>query len=224
MSTCDLAQLDGAYVLGALAPEERLAFERHLPTCPECSAAVRDLAGLPGLLAQVSLDAVASPPEPEPVPATLLPSLVGEVRRAQRRRRQWVAGLVAAVAVVVIGIATVLVATGDDGPAPVAPGAAEAMVPIDQDVVEASVALTPVAWGTRIDLECRYLARPYGDEAPTYVLVVRTAEGGEEQVATWRALPGRDLRLSGATALTTDEIVAVEVRDGAGHPLLELAS
>ena len=34
---CEFAHDDAAYVLGALSPEDRLAFERHLPTCPECA-------------------------------------------------------------------------------------------------------------------------------------------------------------------------------------------
>jgi Putative zinc-finger len=223
--TCELAHLDGAYVLGALAPEERLAFERHLPGCPTCSAAVRDLAGLPGLLAQVSPEVVISPPDPDPVPETLLPTLVTKVRREQHRRR-WLVGLVAAAAVVVIGVATALVVTGGDDAEPAPPVASQPMVQIDQDVVEASVALTSVDWGTRVDLTCSYVApsSPYGDEAPTYVLVVRTANGEAERVATWKGLPGKDMQLSGATALTTDQIVAVEVQDTEGHPLLELTT
>ena len=221
--TCDMAQLDGAYVLGALAPEERLAFERHLPTCPACSASVRDLAGLPGLLAQVSSDVATSPPEPDPVPETLLPALVAEVRRQQHRRR-WVAGLVAAAAVVVIGVASLVAVTADDGPAPEPLPVAQPMVPIDQDAVEASVALTPVGWGTKLDLTCSYDVpaddgHTYGP--PVYTLVVRTAEGSE-QVASWKGLPGKTMHLTGATALTTDEILAVEVQDADGHALLEL--
>lgn len=224
--SCELAHLDGAYVLGALAPDERLAFERHLPGCPACSAAVRDLAGLPGLLAQVPPEHVVSPPEPDPVPETLLPALVGEVRRQQHRRR-WFTGLVAAAAVVVVGVAATLVITRDDPePAAEPPVASQQMVQIDQDVVQASVALTAVDWGTRVDLTCSYVASTgdYSEEAPTYVLVVRTAAGDVEQVATWRGLPGQDMQLSGATALTTDQIVAVEVQDSEGRPLLELAS
>ena len=45
---------DAAYVLGALSPAERREFEEHLAGCPGCQAAVSELAGLPGLLAQVS--------------------------------------------------------------------------------------------------------------------------------------------------------------------------
>ena len=33
---------DAAYVLGALDADDRRAFERHLGTCPECSAAVAE--------------------------------------------------------------------------------------------------------------------------------------------------------------------------------------
>ena len=47
------ATWDAAYVLGALSPVERREYEEHLAGCPACQAAVSELAGLPGLLAQV---------------------------------------------------------------------------------------------------------------------------------------------------------------------------
>ena len=51
---------DAAYVLGALDSEDRRAFERHLATCPVCSAAVAEFAGVPGILSKLSIeDAVA---------------------------------------------------------------------------------------------------------------------------------------------------------------------
>jgi hypothetical protein len=230
MTTCDLAHLDAAYVLGALAPEERLLFERHLATCASCSAAVRDLAGLPGLLAQVSPEVVESPRQPEPVPGTLLPNLVREVRRAQHRRR-WSVGLAAAAAVVAVGAGTVAVVatTGDDSPPPsVVPSLSPAreMTQVDQGGVWGKVALTSVLWGTRLDLTCSYdePTGGYAEGEHTYALVVHTRNGGTEQVATWKGLPGRTMRVTGATALTTDQIATVEVQDAAGHPLLELTS
>jgi anti-sigma-K factor RskA len=48
----ELREQAALYVLGALAPQERMAFESHLTTCVECSAEVRSLAVVPALLAQ----------------------------------------------------------------------------------------------------------------------------------------------------------------------------
>jgi len=41
-----LHEASGLYVLGALAQEERAAFERHAATCPECTAELRALASV----------------------------------------------------------------------------------------------------------------------------------------------------------------------------------
>lgn len=58
----------GAYVLDALAPAERAAFEAHLESCPECAREVRDFAATAALLAR----AVAVEPPPELREAVLL--------------------------------------------------------------------------------------------------------------------------------------------------------
>ncbi|MGN6575193.1 MAG: anti-sigma factor family protein, partial [Nocardioides sp.] len=85
-SSCGYAHLDGSYVLGALSPVERQDYERHLDDCPSCARAVQELAGLPGLLGKTDLAAIESPAVEAPLPDTLLPHLVHEVRRQQRRR------------------------------------------------------------------------------------------------------------------------------------------
>jgi anti-sigma factor RsiW len=56
----DYADWDAAYVLGALSSAERRDFERHLHSCPRCTQAVSELAGMPGLLARVDPDDVAA--------------------------------------------------------------------------------------------------------------------------------------------------------------------
>ncbi|MEQ6903775.1 zf-HC2 domain-containing protein, partial [Nocardioides sp. YIM 152588] len=88
MSATDpYAHDDAAYVLGALSPEERRAFEEHLTGCAECARAVREVAGVPGLLARLDASAFAVPEELPPVPDTLLPRLLARVRRRRRRAR-----------------------------------------------------------------------------------------------------------------------------------------
>jgi hypothetical protein len=224
--SCEQSHFDGAYVLGALSPEERLAFERHLSECHACRRSVQQLAGLPGLLSQVSVDVLESEPVTEPVPATLLPALEREVRRSQHRRR-WVTGLAAAAAAVVVGAGSVAAVdlVRDDPPATVASRPAQDMKPLGQHDVVARVALTSVAWGTRLDLVCSYEAGSHaygGAPGPTYSLVVRSREGTTEQVGTWSALPGRTMRVTGATALSRDDILSVEVRAADGQPVLAL--
>jgi hypothetical protein len=222
---CELAHLDGAYVLGALSPEERLEFERHLSGCPGCARSVQQLAGLPGLLSQVSVDVLAAEPVEEPVPTTLLPALVREVRRSQHRRR-WVTGVVAAAAVLVVAAGSVTVAhTLDDQPGQTAASPGRDMTQLGQDSVVANVALTSVAWGTRLELICTYDESEPGyahHGEPTYTLVVRSRDGDVQEVGSWKGLPGKTMSLTGASSMAADDIASVEVRTADGRPILEL--
>jgi hypothetical protein len=56
---------DAAYVLGALSPAERREFEEHLATCPTCQSEVAEVAGIPGLLAQMAPEDAAVLAAPE---------------------------------------------------------------------------------------------------------------------------------------------------------------
>ena len=171
MTTCGHEHEDGAYVLGALSPEDRVAFERHLPGCPECAQSVRELAGLPGLLARVPIEILDPEKLPMPVPDTLLPALVRRVRRSQRRRTWITAGLVAAAAAIAIGAVGVsdalrrrrLAAARRSAPRQVAhaqPGPTTAapvqMTPVGAEPISGWLSLTQVGWGTRLDLTCSY--------------------------------------------------------------------
>ena len=225
--SCDFAHHDGAYVLGSLAPAERTAFERHLSDCADCARGVREFAGLPGLLARVSPDVLESVgTASEPVPPTLLPSLVDGTRRFQRRRTATLAGLAAAAALVVAGGSVAITNVLDDEPAPTTqpapptPGAA--MTSVDSETVTGTLALTSVAWGTRLDLVCTYSPdREVPDDA-AYSMVVHTSDGRTEQVATWKALAGT-MRLPAATSADRADITSVEVLTADGVPVLTLA-
>jgi len=46
----DFSDWDAAYILGALSPEDRRAYEKHLAETPASAAELSELAGLPGVL------------------------------------------------------------------------------------------------------------------------------------------------------------------------------
>lgn len=229
--SCEYSHNDGAYVLGALSPTERLDYERHLATCADCARSVRDLAGLPGLLSRIPSETLEVPPVQVPVPDTLLPNLINDVRRA-RRRRTWTTAAVAAAAAVVVTVSPLAVFgafdRGSDTASPPAPTAtlepSRPMVPVGGELLRATLSMTSVAWGTRLDLSCSYPANGHWDEdgSSAYAMFVRTRDGRVEKVATWKAVPGRTMRLSAATAASRQDIEAVEVRTVAGTPVLTL--
>lgn len=248
-TTCVWAESDAAYVLGALSPAERLAFEQHLPGCPACSRSVQELAGIPGLLARVDPTVLDREPDTTPVPETLLPHLLSEVRRTARRRVLLLGGTSAAavLAVLTLSLTGVLgdhsaAPTGSAGPSASgqsSPSASsgpsgqptnasfQAMSRIGNAPLRAQVAVEPVAWGTRLDLSCTYApdvtwgSRPY---AMTYTLVIRTRQGLQEQVGTWRATEGKTVHLTAATATRAVDIASVEVRTTKGRAVLQLTS
>ena len=234
--SCEHADLDGSYVIGALPPTERLAFEQHLAGCADCARSVRELAGLPGLLARVDQDVLAHPPRDEPVPDTLLPALLHDVRRTRRRRSLMTVGLAAAAVTIAVGVPLAVSArVGEHVVSPSsgvsvgsqARSAGRAMTPLGDAPVRARLSLSQVGWGTRLDLTCTYAAVAERYHLPpevTYSLFVRTRNGRTEEVGTWRALRGRTMRLTAATAATRRDIVSVEVRTPKGRPVLELTA
>ncbi len=227
--SCSFAHDDAAYVLGALSPVERLEFEKHLASCPDCTRAVRELAGIPGLLGRVGARVLEDPPVDVPVPDTLLPALSREVRRSRLRRTLTAVGLAAAAAI----IAPVVVAQIDDGAAAPTPSAtptgpeAVDMAPLGEVPVRASVTMEQVLWGTKLGLTCTYDPESVSYELPPavdYVLFVRTHDGSAEQVGSWRSVGGRTMQLTAATAEDAADIASVEVRTPDGRVVLELAA
>lgn len=233
--TCPFGHDDAAYVLGALSPTDRLAFERHLAGCEECNRAVRDVAGLPGLLARVDASVLEQEPIEEPLPETLLPSMSRALRRSERRRTYAMVGASAAAAAVLVGGAGLALAQLDDDPGtraetPSADArplvAAQPMEAVGEVPVRAKVRLEPVTWGTRVDLTCTYEPDSVEYELPPavdYTLFVRARDGHTEQIGSWRSQAGGPMRIVAATATRAADLSSVEVRTPRGDTVLQLA-
>lgn len=222
------AHLDAAFLLHALDDEDAAEFEAHTVECATCRARVEELRTvLPYLIG--SDEGVLDPDAELTPPTTLLPRLLEEARRERRRRRARtgtgaVLGALVAAAAAVLAFA-VLAGGHDLGTGPAgATASARAMAPLRPSPVQATAALQPTPWGTRITLRCHYgrAGAPPGGYA--YALVVRATDGTRHRLGTWNLLPGHDLTFTSGTALNPAEIDAVDVTTTAGTPLLELSN
>jgi putative zinc finger protein len=207
---------DAAYVLGSLSPDERREFEEHLAGCPACQGAVAELAGIPGLLAQI-------PPEDAALlavaPAEIIdgppPGILAAVRsrHAARRRRMAgiLAGAAAAVLLVLAGIAYAL------GLPPLGPSGPQrlAFATVAPTTMTAWVDVIPVADGTHIAVQCSYgeLDQPQpAGKYTKYTIYVVDRSGDASAVKEWSVRPNRTMTPSGDTDLKVRQIEAVEIR------------
>jgi hypothetical protein len=222
VSTLDpFAHFDGAYVLGALSGAERAEFEEHLPTCPACTERVRELATLPALLASVPADAYADADDrADGPPETLLPMLLARVRAERRRRHRLTLGLSGLAAACLVALA-VIAWPGADNPTPGSGSARpQAMSEVISTPVRATAALTGVAWGTRIELVCRYdTSYAAGGE---YQLVVVDKNNHSHVAGSWKVLPGEVTDFTGGTDLPRNQILKVEITLPNSQPVLQL--
>lgn len=210
------ATYDAAYVLGSLSPKDRHEYEQHLRECDSCATAVRELAGMPGLLSQVPPTMLPPGAELPGPPDDLLPRLLDRVR-AERRRHRWAmigTAVVAAIACLAVVLLIIFRPPLGDQPAPTP---TMTMSPLVEAPIWAAVDLQEVSWGTKINMQCRY-DRP--NKSYDYFLIVVAKDGHEEQVGSWTAEGGKTATLQAATSRHVYDIASIEIRTKSGKTLL----
>lgn len=225
------ADWDAAYVLGALSAGERQEFEEHLATCPACGRSVAELAGMPGLLAQVPVGevlAMDAPGEPATAPRSLMPTLPVESRQERRLssasgRRGWQRYAVPAAAAAALLVGGVggfaLRSTLFDEPSVVATTptrlAFSAVVP---STITAVVDVVPSEQGTTFRVECQYgtgtatYPDGSGGAGAEYALYVVDTSGQAAQAKVWKVNPDRVMRPTATSPLPVSRIAAIEIR------------
>ena len=152
----------GAYVLGALEPEEEAAVREHLASCAECAAEHASMTGLPRLLALAAPMAEAGPPAPA-LEERVLDAVASErPRRAPLRRRlpRLRVLVPAAAALAAVAVALVL-ALGGGGEEP-APGFEVALQPVAGETASGRALLASADAGIKMQLWVRGLPRDPG--------------------------------------------------------------
>lgn len=219
MSNDPFHDWDAAYVLGLLGPDDRRTFEQHLTTCASCSAAVAELAGMPGILATLSKNEAVALLEPidEPVSDGLVTRLAVAARRRRRRVRLAIAGAGVAAALG-LGIGGYVVGSADEPSS----GQFVAMSQVQPDTMTASLRVEKKAWGTKLDWNCHYLATGGYGASRVYELVITDTSGRETVAATWVATSAKAASLSTTSAVPKDQIRRVDIRlAGSEKPLTE---
>jgi hypothetical protein len=204
---------DGAYVLGALDNDDRVAFEAHLATCADCRARVAEARSTEQLLAGLTLHDIE---DSTPVPDTLLPGLLRAARQ-ERARRRWFTGSLGALAAACAAALIVVVwpaGSSDSGPA------LRAFAAVRPGPVTASARLVPRGWGTEIDLQCHYAETV--ERYRAYTLVVIDNQNHRYSAGSWKLAPGDETDFTGGTSVRATDIDRVEITLPDGTPILRL--
>lgn len=210
---------DAAYLLNALDPEQRQAFEGHLMRCPACRDRVAEFGDLPRVLARADVSAWV----PESPPDTLLPRLLRQVT-ASRRRRAWRIGSLAVAAACLLA----LLATGgvlgwQNAHRP----QTLAMQPVGSNAagVHATVQLIESDSSTRVKLACGYSGGSggYPRRADTsYRMMIFNQRGERVDLGNWTPQPDEDVQITRTSPWPRSSISRIEVFDDRGEPVLRL--
>jgi predicted anti-sigma-YlaC factor YlaD len=214
--TCDsLERLSlGAYVLGSLDPVERAQVEAHLGDCAACRDELSQLAGLPGLLARVSIEDVLDP-QPSP-PKGMVERLIARHRAARRMRRRRLAFAATAAAIVAVGVTVTVLGNQNTGePSPQVRVAAVSATN-HRTGVAARLEMRPMAWGTAIRVRLRGV--PPGTRCR---LIVGSRRGGTDVAGSWRADYDGTADVQSATAIPRSDLKSLEITTIAGRRLVK---
>ena len=236
------AQWDAAYVLGALSAPERTEFEGHLGGCSRCQAAVAELAGVPGLLAQVpagevlamDADELDASWADEPMPLSLVrpAGAGGSESSGTTPGRRWLVPLAAAAAALAVGGLGGYAASSaarDGAPpgsvvatGPTVGGSASgrlAFSAVEPSSMTAVLDVVPVGNRTELRVECQYAigsstrgSEDYSGAWSEYSIWVVDHSGRATNLKSWQARPDRVMHPIGSTTLPVWQIGSVEIR------------
>ena len=204
--TCREQAIDlGAYVLGALEPDERRRVEEHVRDCRACATELAELRTIPPLLAKVRLedldDAVAPSPD---LFDRVTAAAAADRARTDRRRRFLVAA--ALLAVVAVGGTTTWALRSEEETRSVVAGN-----------VRMTVTLTAEGDGTALDV--RVAGVPPRTECTLFVI---DADGDRHRAGEWSATYTGEASFTGWSDVQRSDVADVVLVDADGTELVRV--
>jgi anti-sigma factor RsiW len=198
----------GAYVLGALDPEEGRRVEEHVGTCPACAAELTEFRSLPALLDLVRREDL------QPVSVTPSPDLFARMSAAAdggraRARRSRTMALVAAVVIAVLGLG-VGVTVWVTGPW-------EESATASAGPVQATVTASTAEEGIALDVAVAGL-----DPGETCRMLVVDRDGGWHAAGEWPASKAGDGQWKGWAEIPHEALTEVVLVGDGGRELIRL--
>jgi anti-sigma factor RsiW len=223
MTTCDETRISlGVYLVGAIDPAERAAVDEHLRNCARCRAELADLAMLPAILDQLSVDDLGEA-LPAPVASERLFARVAarvdaeaaadggdaEVRELHRRPR-WHVVAAAAAAVLVLGGASVtaveVLQSSSAGPKTFTAA---------NGPVQMRVAVASQATGSTLRVAVSGL-----DENEHCWLYAVADDGSKDLVGRWEATYAGEAQVTGSTSIAASHLARLVLEGDGGRQLV----
>lgn len=200
----------GAYALGDLPEEERVALAAHLEGCEECRAELRSLEGVAAMLPLADPDRIEAPAVRPPadlgarIEAQIAAEAAREGRAKRRRLRLWAGGVAAAAAVAaVLAIVVLPLGGGESSPAQ---QVRFASLPKG---VSIDATLEPHAFGTEIQMYVK------GISSGTLCRVfLRDASGRSFSAGSFRYRWGQDSEAELSSSLDLSQATEIGVHAG----------
>lgn len=203
----------GAYVLGALEPDEHRTVDEHLAQCAACAAETADLAALPPLLATLTdedLDGLHAASAP---PAELFDRVAGEVEARHPATPWWrrTRALVAAAAAAVLiggGVGGWSLASGGGHPHTYSASAAGMRMHVRLTSAESGTGLHVDVTGLPTDEHC--------------TLIAQARDGSNHVAGQWVATYSGAATMTGSTDVPAAQLRRVVLLGTERNPLLSV--